>query len=275
MIGTFAVRVLTIFLFLTTVLIGGTAHAGIKGCKFDRATCRSAWDFERGRMPPTNGFDNRFLKDGRFEIATGSAFDGNRYGRVIVRAGDDRMIGRDNKKTERAEIRTKDMKQFEGVIHFGVAVRFGPNFAAHQERTMILQIKSQLDVELKASPQFAIYRNKSTDRWKVCNNIINLDKCDYRNGRIFRPNTWHRIVVSQNASQGSDGWLKMFVDGRLIYSHKGPTKYSAKDHFTTFRTGIYRDNVDHTQILDVDNFIVSRDLSAVAAFLKLDPNSLK
>jgi hypothetical protein len=251
------------------------SSAGIVNCPFDKKVCKTAWDFERGKMPPSNAFDNRFLKDGRFQIVKGDAFAGNKYGRVIVRANDDAMIGRDNKKNERAEIRTKDMRKLEGEIHFGVAVRFGADFKAHNERTLIVQIKSQLEESLKASPQFAIYHHRADDRWKVCNNFKNLNGCDYRKGRIFKSGVWHRILVSQNATSGPEGWLKMYIDGKLIYSHKGPTKYSAKEKFSTFRTGIYRDHVAHTQVLDVDNFIVSTDLNAVATFLKLDASKLK
>jgi len=249
--------------------------ASVQNCDFDSETCANAWDFESGSMPPSRSFDNVHLSGDRFQVATGDAFAGERYGRVIVRPGNDAAIGRDGRNTERSEIKLADMKSLDGVIHMGVALRFGPEFKPHNKRTLIIQIKPEFDSGIKNSPQFALYSNRSTDRWKICNNIENLDGCIFRNGRLFKPNVWHRVLISQNASSGNDGWLKMYVDGRLVYTHRGPTKYDKRAKHFSFRTGIYRDNVDHVQTLDVDNFMVSRDLNAVASFLNLDASKLR
>lgn len=192
-----------------------------------------------------------------------------------MNSGDGRDTGRNNETTERAEITTDQIKSFKGEYHLGVAVRFGPDFMPHDDRTLIVQIKPQFSPSRKNSPNFAVYANKSFDRWKVCNDIQNLDDCDYQQGQLFSRNTWHTIVVSQNASRGNDGWLKFFVDGKLVYHHTGPTKYDAREIFSDVRVGIYRNNVSHPQSLDVDNFILSRELNAVADFLKLDASKLR
>lgn len=253
----------------------GSARADMQNCAFDRDTCRYSWDFETGRMPPNQGFDNEFLRRDQLRIMAGGAFDGERFGQVIVNDGEFRMTGRNGETTERAEISTDRMRNVSGIMHFGVAVRFGPEFNAHDDRTLILQIKPNYTRGFNNSPQFAIYHNASFDRWKVCNDIDDLDNCDYQSGRIFRPNTWHRIVVSQNLSRGADGWLRFYVDGRLVYSHNGPTQYARPEAFTQFRVGIYRNATPFPQVLDVDNFILSRDLNAVAQALQLDPNMLQ
>lgn len=260
---------------LAMALFTNASFAGIVDCEYDGQTCKYSWDFESGNMPPNNGFDNRHLQKQQFQIFSGGAFDGDRFGRITVGSGDNAMVGRNSETTERAEIMSDRFKNLNGVIYFGVALRFGPDFNPHDERTLILQIKSEFDRSTKNSPQFAIYNQASSDRWKVCNDIRNLDECDYRSGNIFRANTWHKIVISQNASKGPDGWLKFYVDGKLIYSHTGPTKYNAREAWTTFRTGIYRNNVPAPQSIDVDNYIISRDLNAVAKFLKLDPAKLQ
>ncbi|MBL4873700.1 MAG: heparin lyase I family protein [Rhodobacteraceae bacterium] len=268
-------RIIFGLVMLALALSATTTSAGIIDCTFDNQTCKYSWDFESGNMPPNNGFDNRHLQKRQFQIFSGGAFDGDRFGRITVGSGDNAMVGRDNSSTERAEIMSDRFKNLSGVIHFGIAIRFGPGFNPHDERTLILQIKSEFERGTKNSPQFAIYNQASADHWKVCNNFRKLDECDYQNGNIFRANTWHRIVISQNASKGPDGWLKFYVDGKLIYSHSGATKYNAREAWTTFRTGIYRNNVPASQSVDVDNYIISRDLNAVANFLKLDPAKLQ
>ncbi len=242
---------------------------GILGCNYDRITCKSSWDFERGALPPRAGFNNRSIDRQRLKIMSGAAFSGDRFGRVTVFPGNEAQIGRDKKKTERAEVSSRDIKSFSGIYHFGVAVRFPVEFRAHEGRTLILQIKTQIDPILKASPQFAIYSSRSTDRWKVCNNIKNLIVCDYRNGRIFQRGKWHKILVSQNASKTSDGWLKLYIDGKLVYYPSGTTQYNARDLYTNFRVGIYRGNVEFSQSLDVDKFIVSISIDSMKDFLSL------
>ena len=267
----YLVGIVALFIFVLPSVL----TAGIIGCAFDKQTCRYAWDFEEGQRPPNKGFDNESLGRSQIEIFSGGAFSGDRFGRISVESGDFKMTGRNDETTERAEMSTDRFTNLSGEIHFGVAVRFGPEFNPHDERTLILQIKPNFTRGFKNSPQFAVYANESFDRWKVCNDITNLDECDYNRAKIFKRNVWHTLVVSQNMSKRADGWLRFYVDGELIYEHVGPTKYNRNEAFTHFRVGIYRNNVATPQRLDVDNFIVSRDLDAVASFLKLDPTDLK
>jgi len=122
------------------------------------------------------------------------------------------------------------------------------------------------------SPEFALFNQRSWDQSAVCNDIQDLDNCERLSRHFFQSNKWHKIVISFYGSNRSNGWIKFWLDGKLIHSYEGRTLYNYKPHASSFRVGIYRKRASHAQSVDVDNFIVSRELESVLDFLDLDPS---
>ena len=92
------------------------------------------------------------------------------------------------------------------------------------------EIKPYSDANTTYVPTVALYVNPKTNKMNVIQSLGNHDANPAAQNDIYKSigrlrNGWNNFRIDTKQSTGADGYVKIYQNGKLIYSYKGKTSY--------------------------------------------------
>lgn len=154
--------------------------------------------------------------------------------------------------TERSEISEHpDVLLPLGVdVWYGFSFFFSEDFPTLNNRTVFAQWKQY--TEQAVSPFISFQYVNGTIKCKIVDSSIDrrimFGKEDEWRG------SWHRIVLNYKLNADQTGFVHAWLDGEEFVNYQGSMGYPAKENLTYFKMGLYRDQVEPTQIIYLANY---------------------
>lgn len=187
-----------------------------------------------------------------WEISAETARNGESSLKVTLYPGDKVATGRDNQKTERAEISEREeiFVPLNSNIWYAFSFYFPDDFPILDNRLVFAQWK-QFYKEEKQSPfmSFRCINGQLSFRVVGNNNLVKK----YFWGKDPK-GKWHDAIVNYQLNDSLEGAVNVWIDNELLTNYQGAFGFDHINNFTYFKMGLYRDSVDIPQTIYLGRF---------------------
>ena len=218
--------------------------------------------------------------------------DGNKFLSITVKEGWNTDRNHRNNPTERSELQTSKRQSFGKDVWYGFKIRKPLETTFINDRMAITQFKQR--TRTRPSPMISMGRKNSmqynTDSYisisicgkssklgsrtsmrynfnapikLTCNKKSVQSEIKFNNTKPFQnfiTTKWKTIVIGAYVTNTNNGYMKVYLNQKLIYDYKGPTYGWSNVVGSNVRIGIYRDGNSYKgyppQTLHYDDFVI-------------------
>lgn len=219
-------------------------------------------DFENGDLA---GFWRSGNKgSGRYEQDAVSFTDqyhrsGNHCIKLTVKEGYIRQDGGDGNFTERTELDSRTHPFLHQKVWYKFSILIPEDFPVVDDRLVISQVKQTVSA---SSPlQLYAQRFRNGQHYLTIYDMTNGDKEEA--ARVTLPDLtkeqWHDFIFQIYYSETSDGYIKMWMDGKQVTSFNGPTASRKGRNQFYHKIGMYRDQWPDPMTPYFDDYMLTND----------------